>query len=85
MRVRRSSAALLLAVMLAATPSAWARSPAATEDRNPEAATGSQARELARAAHFMVVAANPWRPPPATKCSSAAAAWWMPPSPRSWC
>ncbi|NMU93568.1 gamma-glutamyltransferase, partial [Achromobacter ruhlandii] len=59
MRVRRSSAALLLAVMLAATPSAWARSPAASGFRSSVAATGSQARELARAAHFMVVAANP--------------------------
>ena len=59
MRVCRSTAALLLAAALAAAPSAWARSPVAADDLNPEAATGSQARKLVRAPHFMMVAANP--------------------------
>ena len=34
MRVRRSTAALLLAAALAAAPSAWARTPTAAEDLN---------------------------------------------------
>ncbi|MPT27093.1 MAG: gamma-glutamyltransferase, partial [Achromobacter sp.] len=59
MRVCRAAAALLSAATLAAAAPAWARSPAATEDLNPEAATGSQARALVRAPHFMMVAANP--------------------------
>ena len=59
MRVRRSTAALLLAAALAAAPSAWARTPTAAEDLNPEAASGSQARTLVRAPHYMMVAANP--------------------------
>ena len=58
MRVRRSTAALLLAAALAAAPSAWARTPTAAEDLNPEAASGSQARTLVRAPHYMMVAAK---------------------------
>ena len=59
MRMRPCAAAVLLAAALAAMPSAWARSPVATDDLNPEAATGTRARELVRAPHFMMVAANP--------------------------
>jgi len=60
MRLRRH-AALLLAAAIAGLPFAsasWARTPA-SEDLNPEAATGVQKRELVRAPHFMMVSANP--------------------------
>ncbi|MCD0495307.1 gamma-glutamyltransferase [Achromobacter sp. MY14] len=40
-------------------PAAWARTPAAVEDLNPEAASGAQARELVRAPKYMMVSANP--------------------------
>lgn len=59
MRACRHAAAILLAATLAAMPAAWARTPAAAEDRNPEAASGAQARELVRAPHYMMVSANP--------------------------
>jgi gamma-glutamyltranspeptidase/glutathione hydrolase len=59
MRACRHAAAILLAATLAAMPAAWARTPTAAEDRNPEAASGAQARELVRAPHTMMVSANP--------------------------
>ncbi|ASC63837.1 gamma-glutamyltransferase [Achromobacter denitrificans] len=59
MRASRHAAAILLAAAMAAMPAAWARTPPAAEDLNPEAASGTRARELARASHFMMVSANP--------------------------
>jgi len=63
MRACRHAAAFLLAAALAAplagVPAAWARTPPAAEDRNPEAASGAQARELVRASRYMMVSANP--------------------------
>lgn len=62
MRACRHAAAILLAATLTASmapvPAAWARTPA-TEDINPEAASGAKARELVRAKHYMMVSANP--------------------------
>ena len=62
MRAPGPAAAILLAAVLAlpaAMSSAWARTPQAAEDLNPEAASGTQARQLARAKHFMMASANP--------------------------
>jgi gamma-glutamyltranspeptidase/glutathione hydrolase len=59
MRACRHAAAFLLAAAMAAAPAVWARTPQAAEDRNPEAASGTQARELVRAPHYMMVSANP--------------------------
>jgi len=59
MRASCHAAAILLAAAMAALPSAWARTPPVAEDLNPEAASGTQARQLARASHFMMVSANP--------------------------
>ena len=62
MRATRHAAAILLGAAMAflsAMPAAWARTPQAAEDLNPEAASGTRTRQLARAAHFMMVSANP--------------------------
>ena len=53
------SLSLSLALATVAAPAAWARSPQAVEDRNPEAASGSTSRDLVRAPHYMMVSANP--------------------------
>lgn len=53
------SLSLSLALAIVAAPAAWARSPQAVEDRNPEAASGSTSRDLVRAPHYMMVSANP--------------------------
>jgi gamma-glutamyltranspeptidase/glutathione hydrolase len=62
MRAPSHAAAILLAAAMAvvcALPAAWARTPQAAEDLNPEAASGTRDRQLARAPHFMMVSANP--------------------------
>ncbi|WP_419342351.1 gamma-glutamyltransferase [Achromobacter sp. PD1] len=59
MRAPRHAVALMLAAALAAMPAAWARTPQAAEDLNPEAASGMQTRQLVRAPHFMMASANP--------------------------
>ncbi|MFY0475283.1 gamma-glutamyltransferase [Achromobacter marplatensis] len=63
MRACRYAAAFLLAAAMGASlpgmPAAWARTPPAAEDRNPEAASGARARELVRAPRYMMVSANP--------------------------
>ncbi|SSW64001.1 gamma-glutamyltransferase [Achromobacter agilis] len=59
MRASSHAAAILLAAAMSAVPAAWGRMPHAAEDLNPEAASGTQARQLVRASHFMMVSANP--------------------------